>query len=157
MDYGIRVSLSGFRAQRIPDTPLLHGALNGSQDYLSGVFDQLYLNPRATDADLTQRRAIQYRGARFGHDYIEKKWGISVGSFGRDGSYQAPSRQELQGRSEIDCKSVESINGHGKRACKPGFAVPFGRNESGASVGIGWWELDEAARNSILVGIDVNT
>lgn len=149
VDYGIRISLSGFKAHRIPSTPLLHGALDGSRDYLSGLFEQLYLRPNVADADLSYRRDVQYRGALHGHFYIEKKWNVSVGSFEIDGSYKPPSKSHMAGRGELDCKSVDGINGNG--ACNPGHKTPFGlTNMSDEKVTIASWQLDKKARQEIL-------
>jgi GT2 family glycosyltransferase len=45
-DYAIRVHHSGMKAIRFNDTALLHGELDGSLDYLSGIFSYLYLTPK---------------------------------------------------------------------------------------------------------------
>ena len=42
-DYGIRIRHSNYKAFRYDNTPLLHGEIDGSKDYLSGLFVQLYL------------------------------------------------------------------------------------------------------------------
>ena len=144
-DYALRVSLSGFRAAHLPRTPLLHGALDGSKDYLSGLFEQLYLSPKVAGAELQRRRQEHYRGVTAGKSYIERKWGVSVGRFREDGSYQAPTAAERKAAPQLSCKSVESINGE-ERGCSSRHKVPFGKQ----GAGLGFWELDWAARGAVL-------
>ena len=40
-DYGIRVRLSNYQAVKFENTPMLHGMIDGSKDYLSGLFSNL--------------------------------------------------------------------------------------------------------------------
>ncbi len=143
VDYAVRVHLSGYRAVVLPKTPLMHGSLNGSMDYLSGVFDELYLHPTMTGAELAHRRQEHYLGVTYAHDYLERKWGAALGSFAKDGSYREPGRAALRGRPLLQCRSASSINGEG--GCNPAFKTPFGRS----GVGIDWWEMDWRAREEI--------
>lgn len=135
-DYGIRVHLSGLKAARFNNTALLHGEIDGSKDYLSGTFDQLYLHPKQ-DAEALNWRATHQRGVQYGKQYIEKKWGVSVGYMDARGTFHA-------GRKKLDCKSLDGINKHCGAAL--GFKVPF--NDPGNS--IHHWKLDQDGRNGIL-------
>ena len=145
-DYAVRVSLSGFRAARLPDTPLLHGQLDGGTDYLSGLFEQLYLHPQVSGAELARRRREQFRGALAGKKYLERKWGVSVGRFSEDGSYHGPSAAERQAAPQLNCKSVDSINGDG--GCNPTHKTPFGL----PGAGLDYWQMDWVARTAVLGG-----
>ena len=135
-DYGIRVRLSGLKAVKMLDTPMHHGELDGSKDYLSGLFDELYLNPKHDEGSKRWRESHQ-RGVQFGHEYIEKKWGIQVGHFDSKGSFHAPTGNV----PKLDCKSVEGINGK----CSPVYTAPF----NNASMTIRDWSLDEPNRSRI--------
>ena len=57
------------------NTALQHGELDGSKDYLSGLFNELCLNPRQ-DEDSQAWRRMHQKGVTFGHAYLERKWGI---------------------------------------------------------------------------------
>lgn len=135
-DYGIRVHLSGLKAARFNDTALLHGEIDGSKDYLSGTFDQLYLHPKQ-DLDALNWRATHQRGVQYGKQYIEKKWGVSVGYMDARGSFH-PARKKL------NCKSLDGINKHCGEALD--FKAPF----NDPSNSIHHWKLDQDARRAIL-------
>ena len=136
-DYGIRVRLSGLRAIMFGNTALQHGELDGSKDYLSGLFNELYLNPRQ-DEDSQAWRRMHQKGVTFGHAYLERKWGIEVGHFDARGTFHAPPKHV----PKLDCKSVAGINGK----CKPRFSHPF----DDSTKGLRDWALDEKEREAIL-------
>jgi GT2 family glycosyltransferase len=136
-DYGIRVHLSGLQAVKFGNTALQHGELDGTKDYLSGLFNELYLNPRQ-DEDSRKWRRMHQRGVKYGHDYLERKWGVEVGHFDSHGTFHAPPKHV----SKLDCKSVSGINGE----CRPRFSVPF----DDKSKGLQDWTLDEKERASIM-------
>ncbi len=118
-DYAIRVHHSGaFAAARFNNTPLLHGDLDGSKDYLSGLFTQLYLRPDKSAATDAWRRSHEL-GVRRSVSYIESKWGIKTGDF--------------KDKNKLDCKSVEGINGR----CSTGFSRPFNNPQHS----LAHWEL----------------
>ena len=136
-DYGIRIRLAGLQAVKFDNTALLHGELDGSKDYLSGLFSELYLNPR-NDADSQAWRRMHQKGVTFGHTYLEKKWGVEVGYFDSRGTFHAPSANV----PKLECKSVAGING----LCQPRFSRPF--DKAGSSVRD--WVLDEKERAEIM-------
>ena len=136
-DYGIRVGLSGLKAVRFDNTPLHHGELDGSKDYLSGLFDELYLHPKQDEASNAWRKTHQ-KGVAYGHSYLEKKWGVEVGHFDARGTFHSPPKSV----QKLDCKSLEGINS----LCVPGFTTPF----NNASMKITDWELNLAERTNIL-------
>ena len=75
-DYAIRTHLAQMHALKFNDTALLHGEIDGSKDYLSGVFKELYIGPeKKSPAMLKWRRMFEY-GQAVSKTYIEKKWGI---------------------------------------------------------------------------------
>jgi len=129
-DYAIRVHLSGYRAMKFNGTSFLHGELDGSKDYLSGIFEQLYLNP---DKKLLKSPAMQswqkmfVKGQTVSKAYIEKKWGMHF---------------DKKKKGYTPCKSVEGIN----HLCKPGFTRPF----NDPSLNISSWTLDANLRASIV-------
>jgi hypothetical protein len=108
-DYAIRIHLSSFHAHRFNNTPLLHGEIDGSKDYLSGLFVQLYLSP-VKSASTNEWRKSHEMGMKVSVPYIEQKWGIKVGDFKQ--------------KEKLDCKSLEGINSK----CKTGFKTPFDRH-----------------------------
>ena len=136
-DYGIRVRLSGLQAVRIDETPMHHGELDGSKDYLSGLFDELYLHPKQDEGSKRWRESHQ-RGVKYGHSYLEDKWGVQVGHFDTRGTFHEPPKNV----PKLDCKSVEGINGK----CRPGFIVPFNNQ----SMTIKHWYLDVGRRAGIV-------
>lgn len=135
-DYGIRVRLSGLKAVKFEDTPMHHGELDGSKDYLSGLFDELYLNPKQDEASQKWRKSHQ-RGVQYAHSYLEKKWGVEVGHFDSRGTFHSPPNSV----PKLDCKSVEGINGK----CHPVYKAPFNNQ----SMVIKDWSLNAAERAKI--------
>lgn len=129
-DYAIRVHLSGFRAMRFNGTALQHGELDGSKDYLSGIFEQLYMNP---DKKLMKSAAMQswqkmfVKGQAVSKDYIEKKWGMHF---------------DKKKKGYTPCKSVEGIN----QLCRPGYTRPF----NDPTLNLSSWTLDQNLRDSII-------
>lgn len=135
-DYGIRVRLSGLKAVKFENTPMHHGELDGSKDYLSGLFNELYLNPKQDEESLKWRKSHQ-RGVQHAHSYLERKWGVEVGHFDSRGTFHSPPKNV----PKLDCKSVEGINGK----CHPAYTTPF--NDS--SMSIRDWQLDASERAKI--------
>jgi hypothetical protein len=126
-DYAIRVHHSGLQAVRFNNTPLLHGDIDGSKDYLSGVFANLYLSPGAkSDPAVKAWRRMHETGIRYSQSYFQRKWGVNL----------------KDKRVKFDCKSVSAINGD----CRTTFSRPF--NESGYS--LSHWELDPVMRAAIV-------
>ena len=105
-DYGIRIHLSNYKAMMFENTPLLHGEIDGSKDYLSGIFVQLYFSP-AQDAATNFWRKSHEAGVPKSKAYIEAKWGIQMGDF--------------KDKHKLDCKSIIGLN----ELCAPSFIVPF--------------------------------
>lgn len=124
-DYAIRSHLANMHAVKFNNTALLHGEIDGSKDYLSGVFKELYLSPdKKSPATVRWRRMFEY-GSKMSKEYIEKKWGISMDK-----------------KTKIECKSVLGIN----QLCRPGYKVPF----NNPFHNISHWVLDESLREKIV-------
>eukprot|EP00597_Dinobryon_sp_UTEXLB2267_P008438 CAMPEP_0170085274 /NCGR_PEP_ID=MMETSP0019_2-20121128/20198_1 /TAXON_ID=98059 /ORGANISM="Dinobryon sp., Strain UTEXLB2267" /LENGTH=236 /DNA_ID=CAMNT_0010301653 /DNA_START=401 /DNA_END=1111 /DNA_ORIENTATION=- len=117
-DYAIRIHLSNrFYAAKLENTPLLHGEIDGSKDYLSGLFSQLYLHPEKSPAVDAWRHSHEL-GMKVSVPYIEQKWGIKVGDF--------------KSKTKLDCKSIDGLNNH----CRVGFLTPFNDSTSNLSTWI---------------------
>ncbi len=125
-DYGIRIHHSALTAARFNNTPLLHGEIDGSKDYLSGLFTQLYLRPEKSAAVDSWRRAHEL-GVQRSVGYIEGKWGVRMGDF--------------KSKKKLDCKSLEGINS----LCATGYKTPFNDPRHNLS----FWELSEDTRHRI--------
>jgi GT2 family glycosyltransferase len=123
-DYAIRVHHSGMKAVRYNDTPLLHGDINGSLDYVSGMMTTLYKTRRMGN-DLWQWRKMFEAGQVFSKTYLESKWGIRITR-----------------RNRFDCKGIDSMNGE----CKTGFLTPFHNPQYNLS----YWQLNETVRSIIV-------
>lgn len=130
-DFAIRTHHAGFKALKFHNTSMLHGEIDGSKDYLSGIFSSLYMAPKSDsqDMDLIQWKKIHEYGTQLSKDYIEKKWGISMGSFKK---------------KSFDCKTLDGINAH----CQTGYLLPFNNNNNSNTLAS--WTLDPDRRQKIL-------
>lgn len=117
-DYAIRIHYSSYHAVRFNNTPLLHGEIDGSKDYLSGLFTQLYLRPEKNAATDEWRRAHE-AGMKVSVPYIEAKWGAKMGDF--------------KSKTKLDCKSLEGINSK----CITPYKRPFNDEKHNLS----YWEM----------------
>jgi GT2 family glycosyltransferase len=130
-DYGIRVHLSSYKAMRFPNTAMQHGTIDGSKDYHSGLFVNLYFNKGPlTEAEWAWRRA-QDAGQVISKAYIEEKWKI-----------KQPEMKEKA--KKIDCKTIDGIN----EKCNVGVRTPFDY----ANMTIADWILNEEVVDN-LIGI----
>jgi choline dehydrogenase-like flavoprotein len=75
-DYAIRIHYSGLKAIKYQDTPLLHGEIDGSKDYASGIFKELYWKPKNDLATKRWKKMFEY-GVIVSTKYIASKWGLS--------------------------------------------------------------------------------
>ena len=129
-DYGIRIHHSGFKAQRWDNTPLLHGTIDGSKDYLSGLFVQLYLHPDKSAATDAWRKSHE-AGVSVSKAYIEAKWGVNMGGF--------------KMAAKLDCKTLQGLN----EGCKTGFTLPFNGTTPHESLS-SWKLLNETIQRMVL-------
>ena len=129
-DYAIRVYLSGLKAARFNNTALLHGKIDGSKDYESGVALNLYFAKNKADASVVTWRRLFEAGVVHSERYMRRKWGVDAGK-------KAP-----KGAKKVDCKSVAGING----ACAVPFRSPFNDSLKPLS----WWQLEQGGRDAIL-------
>lgn len=127
-DYGIRVSLSSFKAVKFQDTPMLHGQIDGSKDYLSGLFSNLYMTKKLSRGEIAWKQA-QELGQVLSKAYIEKKWNIKMPGF----------KDKIKA---VDCKTVAGINGN----CVVGYRSPHGDNTKTLRD----WSLNEQEFNNLL-------
>ena len=126
-DYAIRIHYSGYKAIRYADTPLLHGEIDGSKDYASGIFKELYWKPKNDDATKRWKKMFEF-GVKTSTKYIASKWGLSF--IGKSNKLQ------------LDCKTVIAIN----KICKTPYTIPFNNSNHNLS----YWNLDINIRNSII-------
>jgi len=115
----------------------------------TGIFSNLYLSK---DAHLDAWRKQQNKGVKLSHDYLQRKWGVKVGSFNERGSFVKAKGQA----TPLDCKSYEALKGppsslafamsstsipEATRAqnCKPTFTHPF----NDASKNVSFWQIDD--------------
>jgi GT2 family glycosyltransferase len=129
-DYGIRIHHSGMHAVKFNNTPLLHGTIDGSKDYESGIFQNLYVTKDRNNPSKSSWRKVYEFGVKRSKSYIEKKWGSSMGSF-----------KNAHGNS-VKCKDLEGIN----KLCSTKYSHPF----NDPSKNLSYWELDLANRKEIL-------
>jgi len=130
-DYAIRVYLSGLKAARFNNTALLHGKIDGSKDYESGVALNLYFATNKADAAVVTWRRLFEAGVVHSEGYMRRKWGIDAGK------KKAPT-----GAKKVDCKSVAGMNG----ACVVPYRHPFNDSRKPLS----WWQLEQDGRDAIL-------
>lgn len=126
-DYAIRTYLAGLKAHKFNNTALHHGELDGSKDYLSGLFVSLYLHPKKDVATELWRKTHEL-GVKHGQTYIETKWNIKMGTF--------------KNKSALDCKSLQGINSK----CRPGYTLPFNKQNGSLAD----WTINEIARDKLL-------
>ena len=126
-DYGIRVSLSSYKAVTFNNTPMLHGMIDGSKDYLSGLFSSLYMTKNLSPGEKAWKLA-QELGQVVSKEYIEKKWNIKMPGF----------KDKFK---SVDCKTVIGIN----ERCKVGYDSPYGNK----SLSLSDWTLNEREYNHL--------
>ena len=123
-DYAIRVHHGGFKAIQYNDTPLLHGEVDGSKDYVSGMMVQLYKTRHMDSSAWAWRRTFE-ASQGYAKGYLEHKWGIRITR-----------------RNRFDCKRIAAMNGD----CKTGFLLPF----NNAANNLSYWQLNQTARGVIM-------
>ena len=126
-DYAIRVYQSGMHAARFNNTPLLHGTIDGSKDYESGVAKAIYFVKNKKDPAIVIWRRLFEAGVKHSEAYLQRKWGIITNK---------------KNPQKVDCKSVIGMNG--------GCNVPYRRPFNDSSKPLSWWVLEQDGRNSIL-------
>lgn len=125
-DYAIRIRQTNFyKAKVFSDIYLLHGEINGSLDYLSGVYGSLYSKQayKVKDESIEAWRKVHIQGIQYSKQYIEMKWNISLGHF--------------DDQIKSDCKSPKSINCE-VHTCLIGNQLPFNNSDYTLS----YWELN---------------
>jgi hypothetical protein len=148
-DYAIRAYYAGMRAVVFNNTALLHGEIDGSKDYLSGVVASVYLSPGAKkDPAIIRWRKLFEAGVERSRGYINKKWGLALEDFNKK-RRKRRGAEDAGKITEIDCKSAAGINGK----CRTLFTRPF--NDSTRE--LSHWELDKENRNAILKAAGIPT
>ena len=132
-DYAIRVYQSGMHAARFNNTPLLHGTIDGSKDYESGVAKAIYFVKNKKDPAIVTWRRLFEAGVKHSEAYLQRKWGV------------IKSKNNPQ---KVDCKSVVGMNG--------GCIVPYRRPFNDSTKPLSWWVLEQDGRNSILQSAGIN-
>lgn len=126
-DYAIRIHYSGYKAIKFSDTPLLHGEIDGSKDYASGIFKELYWKPKNDDATKRWKKMFEF-GVKSSTKYIASKWGLTF--IGKSNKLQ------------LDCKTVIAIN----KMCKTPYMIPF----NNTNYKLSYWNFDINLRNRIM-------
>lgn len=106
-DYSVRVHLSSLHARQFNNTPLIHGEVDGSKAYISGLVDLLFYHPPKTKKIDIWRDSFQ-RGVKRAGEYFNEKWG-------------ADTAKKLNEKGMVPCKTADGINSH----CKGTFLHPF--------------------------------
>lgn len=126
-DYAIRIHYSGLKAIRYPDTPLIHGEIDGSKDYASGIFKELYWKPKNDEATKKWKKMFEF-GVKTSTKYIASKWGLTF--IGKSNKLR------------LDCKTVVAIN----KMCKTPYKIPF----NNTNYNLSYWDFNASLRNSIV-------
>ena len=105
-DYAMRVHYSTFQAKRFEDTHLIHGHHNGSEEYHSGIKNELYERPQSTASVRLWKEAFEL-GCVKSRVYFESKWGLNLTRSGN--------------KPIMNCKTVLAMNS----LCHSPFTVPF--------------------------------
>lgn len=126
-DYAMRVHLSGLHAARFNNTPLLHGTIDGSKDYQSGVAMAIYFVKDDKDPAVVIWKQLFEAGIKHSEWYMHRKWGIAVNLKDK--------------KKAVDCKSVAGMNG----GCEVSFRTPF----NDTTKGLDHWTLDYQKRDEI--------
>ena len=125
-DYSIRVHLSSYRARQFDNTPLIHGEVDGSKVYISGLVDILYYHP-IKNKDTDKWRIAFEKGVKRSGKYIDEKWGQGIA-------------HKANEKNKVNCKTALGINHH----CKGSYLNPF----NNTNYNISYWELrEEVAEN----------
>ena len=132
-DYAIRVFQSGMHAMRFNSTPLLHGTIDGSKDYESGVAKAIYFVENKKDPAIVTWRKLFEAGVKHSEAYLQRKWGIVTSK---------------NNKHKIDCKSVVGMNG--------GCSVPYRHPFNDSTKSLSWWILEQDGRNGILRSAGIN-
>jgi GT2 family glycosyltransferase len=115
-DYGIRIHLASYRAERFQAANISHGRVHGSKKYISGVESTLVpkkKEKRVLDAAQLAWRAAFRLGIHYSREYIRDKWNIKLAST----------------TIQAQCKTYRGIN----RVCKVGYQHPFGDSSKNLS------------------------
>jgi hypothetical protein len=118
-DYSVRVHLSTLHARHFNSTPLLHGEVDGSKEYISGLVDLLFYRPPKTK-EIDIWRASFQKGVKRAGIYFDEKWG-------------AGTSKSLNVKGEVKCKTAEGIN----TRCGGTFSHPF----NNSLYGLSYWTL----------------
>ena len=77
-DYAFRIHLSGMKAYHFPRIHLIHGSINGSSDYISGIQDTLLptygTKAKEVKTNLLVLRCLFEKGLVASKKYIHLKW-----------------------------------------------------------------------------------
>ena len=118
-DYSVRVHLSSLHARQFNNTPLIHGEVDGSKVYISGLVDLLFYHPPKTREIDIWRDSFQ-KGVKRSAAYFDEKWG-------RD------TAKTLNIKGEVPCKTAEGINSR----CEGTYKHPF----NNSMFPINYWSL----------------
>jgi hypothetical protein len=127
-DYSVRVHLSNLHARQFNNTPLIHGEVDGSKAYISGLVDLLFYHPPKTREIDIWRNSFQIGVKRAG-EYFNEKWG-------------ANTAKHLNEKGSVPCKTALGINHY----CNGTYRHPFNNPD----FNISFWSM----RQEVLAHID---
>lgn len=127
-DYSVRVHLSELHARQFNNTPLIHGEVDGSKAYISGLVDLLFYHPPKTREIDIWRNSFQIGVKRAG-EYFNEKWGSNTAKL-------------LNAKESVPCKTAQGINQY----CNGTYRHPF----NNPLFNISYWTM----RPEVLAHID---